>query len=116
MKLRHVFVEGYKAGYKKALNEAAGQQSELYEEIVSSFADATRDAMKYGERELIGILDHWQQLYGDDYLYDDSINVTMLAKACLQGVKAGGLKNPRMNTSTIAAILRQWKEEMDNFF
>ena len=131
---RRLFKEAFKAGYKKALNEARQQRYKLNEtvelakltpeqqEIADTFIAAAEEAEDEGVTDIEGILDHWQQLYADDVLYGDNpMQLWELGGICVHAfVSAGifsGLNRRGMlkKNREITGILRSYADMRNDF-
>lgn len=84
---RHIFIEGYKAGYKKVVKETK-MAAKFPPKLIMSFVEAIEECDEAGEG--VGyeaVIDHWQQVYGDDYLYNGKISPLLLGGAYLEAAK-----------------------------
>lgn len=116
---RRLFKEAFKAGYKKALNEARllkeGLGGEADPEVVETVVAAVEEAGEEGVADIEGIIDYWQQVYGDDVLYGyntEPLNVDELAAAFCEGFAQAGIK---ADCTELADILQSYLDLRDDF-
>lgn len=123
MRNRKLFKEAFKAGYKKALrqmrklNEAVDSTAldPAFQDVEETIAAAVEEAGENGVDDIHGIIDYWQQVYGDDVLYGyntEPLNVDELAAAFCEGFAQAGIK---ADCTELADILQSYLDLRDDF-
>ena len=114
--VRRLYESGFKAGYKRALRESKlgmtpNENPGAFKGVVDSFLDTIDYCREEGEDSVDGIIDKWQQLYGDDYMYEygdnEPIPLGTIAKACLTACRQAGIPC-NMSRPQIAELLQSY--------